>query len=122
MGLQPNPETFRGAGAAAQAVRRAEADQHPLGGKLAEMMAAKAAIIKDEIGIALADDPEFRPPRRPVQELQGQFAAATSTRRIRRLYAETITYGMFAARFTTTDLNTFSRQEALEDCPRRIPS
>ena len=49
MGAAAESGEVRRAGAAAQAVRRTETDQHPLSAKLAEMMAAKAAIIKDEM-------------------------------------------------------------------------
>jgi predicted helicase len=37
------------------------------------------------------------------------------------IYAETITYGMFAARFHDDDLSSFSRQEALEKLPASNP-
>ncbi len=90
--------------------------------KLAEMMAAKAAIIKDEIGIALGEDPEFR------TGLGGQFKSFKANLlpnlepgEFADIYAETITYGMFAARLHDTDLATFSRQEAMEDLPASNP-
>ena len=37
------------------------------------------------------------------------------------LYAETIAYGLFAARLHDTRLDTFSRQEALELLPKSNP-
>ena len=86
------------------------------------MMAAKAAIIKDEIGIALADDPHFR------SGLGGQYKSfkanllpALEPDEFADLYAETITYGLFAARFHDDDLTTFSRAEALEKLPASNP-
>jgi hypothetical protein len=102
------------------------AEQKPISirsaAKLAQMMAAKAAIIKDEIGIALADDPDFR------SGLGGQFKSfkanllpALTPDEFADIYAETITYGMFAARFHDTNLNTFSRQEAMDDLPASNP-
>ena len=55
MGLQPRPERFE----ELERQLRLFAEQKPISirsaAKLAEMMAAKAAIIKDEIGIALAE-------------------------------------------------------------------
>ena len=85
-------------------------------------MAAKAAIIKDEIGIALADDPAFS------SGLGGQFKSFKANLlpnltpdEFADIYAETITYGMFAARFHDDDLTTFSRQEALENLPASNP-
>src|SRR5690606_24486212 len=90
--------------------------------KLAEMMAAKAAIIKDEIGIALGEDPDYR------SGLGGQFKSFKANLlpnltpdEFADIYAETITYGMFAARFHDDDLTTFSRHEALEKLPASNP-
>lgn len=122
LGLQPVPERFE----ELERQLRLFAEQKPISirsaAKLAEMMAAKAAIIKDEISIALADDPEFR------SGLGGQFKSfkanllpALEPDEFADIYAETITYGMFAARFHDTDLNTFSRQEAMEDLPASNP-
>lgn len=122
MGLQPRPERFE----ELERQLRLFAEQKPISirsaAKLAEMMAAKAGIIKDEIGIALAEDPEFR------SGLGGQYRSFKANLlphlepdEFADIYAETITYGMFAARFHDTDLNTFSRQEAMEDLPASNP-
>jgi hypothetical protein len=121
-GLQPLPDKFD----ELERQLRLFAEQKPVSirsaAKLAEIMAAKAAIIKDEIGIALKEDPEFR------SGLGGQFKSfkanllpAFEPDEFADIYAETITYGMFAARFHDTDLNTFSRQEAMEDLPASNP-
>ncbi|HYW15641.1 MAG TPA: type ISP restriction/modification enzyme [Allosphingosinicella sp.] len=122
LGLQPKPDRFE----ELERQLRLFAEQKPISirsaAKLAEMMAAKAAIIKDEIGIALADDPEFR------SGLGGQYKSfkanllpALEPDEFADIYAETITYGMFAARFHDTDLNSFSRQEAMESLPASNP-
>ena len=122
MGLQPNPENF------AQLERQLQSfvEEKPISirsaQRLAEHMAGKAAIIKDEIGIALADDPEFR------QGLGRQFTTFKENLlpnltpgEFADIYAETITYGMFAARLHDDTLETFSRQEALEKLPKSNP-
>ncbi len=122
MGLQPRPESFD------ELARQLKlfAEQKPISvrsaSKLAEMMAAKAAIIKDEVGLALREDPEFK------SALGGQFKSfkanllpALEPDEFADIYAETITYGMFAARFHDDDLSTFSRQEALEKLPASNP-
>jgi predicted helicase len=122
MGLQPNPERF----GELERQLKLFAEQKPISirsaAKLADMMAAKAAIIKDELEIALADDPEFR------SALGGQYKSFKANLlphltpdEFADLYAETITYGMFAARFHDKDLSTFSRQEAMEDLPASNP-
>ena len=122
MGLQPNPDKFE----ELERQLRTFAETKPISirsaAKLAEMMAAKAAIIKDEIGIALADDPTFS------SGLGGQYRSfkanllpALEPDEFADIYAETITYGMFAARFHDDDLSTFSRQEAMENLPASNP-
>lgn len=121
-GLQPRPEAFE----ELERHLRLFAEQKPISvrsaSKLAEKMAAKAAIIKDEIALALKEDPEFK------TALGGQFKSfktnllpALEPDEFADIYAETITYGMFAARFHDDDLSTFSRQEALEKLPASNP-
>lgn len=90
--------------------------------RLAAMMAGKAAIIKDVMGNLLKEDKEFR------SALGGQFKAFKADLlpnlepdEFADIYAETITYGMFAARLHDTTLDTFSRAEALELLPRSNP-
>lgn len=121
-GLQPLPDKFE------ELERQLKnfAQQKPISirsaQKLAEMMAGKAAIIKDEVGIALDDDPEFR------SGLGGQYKSFRQNLlpnltpgEFADIYAETITYGMFAARLHDDTLDTFSRAEALEKLPKSNP-
>lgn len=122
MGLHPLPEKFE----ELERQLKLFAEQKPISiksaSKLAKMMAAKAAIIKDEIGLALKEDPEFK------SGLGGQFKSFKANLlpnlepdEFADIYAETITYGMFAARFHDDDLTTFSRQEAMDDLPASNP-
>lgn len=122
MGLQPNFERFEELERQLRLFAEAKPISIRSAAKLAEMMAAKAAIIKDEIAIALADETEAR------KGLEGQFKSFKANLlpnltpdEFADIYAETITYGMFAARFHDTDLNTFSRQEAMDDLPASNP-
>ncbi|UYH54665.1 N-6 DNA methylase [Qipengyuania sp. SS22] len=90
--------------------------------KLAEMMAGKAAIIKDEVGIALAEDAEFRSGLgRQYNTFKDNLLPNLTPGEFADIYAETITYGMFAARLHDDTLETFSRQEALEKLPKSNP-
>jgi len=90
--------------------------------KLAEMMAGKAAIMKDEVGIALAEDPEFRKGLgRQFTTFKEHLLPNLTPNEFADIYAETITYGMFAARLHDDTLETFSRQEALEKLPKSNP-
>ncbi|MGB7373838.1 type ISP restriction/modification enzyme [Pontixanthobacter sp.] len=90
--------------------------------KLADMMAGKAAIIKDEVGIALAQDPEYRQGLgRQFTTFKDNLLPNLTPGEFADIYAETITYGMFAARLHDDTLDTFSRQEALEKLPKSNP-
>ena len=89
---------------------------------LAEMMAGKAVLIKDVLRLALEADGER------TTTLAGQYKAFSehlihdiTIADFADLYAETIAYGMFAARLHDTSLNNFSRQEALELLPKSNP-
>jgi len=89
---------------------------------LAEMMAGKAVLIKDVLRQALEADAEQQTP------LAGQYQAFSehlihdiTTEDFADLYAETIAYGMFAARLHDTTTDNFSRQEALDLLPKSNP-
>jgi hypothetical protein len=89
---------------------------------LAERMAGKAVLIKDVLKTALTHDQTLQ------TDLGGQFRAFKehlihdiSPEDFADIYAETIAYGMFAARLHDTSLDTFSRQEALELLPKSNP-
>ncbi|WP_313138122.1 type ISP restriction/modification enzyme [Paracoccus jeotgali] len=90
--------------------------------KLAEMMAGKAGLIKDVLFKVLREDTELR------TELGGQYKAFREhlihdikPEDFADIYAETIAYGMFAARLHDNTLDTFTRQEALELLPKSNP-
>jgi Type ISP C-terminal specificity domain/Eco57I restriction-modification methylase len=121
-GLQPLPEKYD----ELERQLKLFAEQKPISiksaQKLAEMMAGKAAIIKDEVGIALADDPEFRSGLgRQFNTFKDNLLPNLTPGEFADIYAETITYGMFAARLHDQTLDTFSRQEALELLPKSNP-
>ena len=89
---------------------------------LAERMAGKANLIKDVLGNTLRVD------EKPQTELAAQYQAFKENlihditpEDFADIYAETIAYGMFAARLHDTTLDTFSRQEALQLLPKSNP-
>ena len=95
---------------------------------LAELMAGKAAIIKDIMSRALANDVKARDKGDPPTDLIGQFEAFKinlihdiTTEDFADIYAETIAYGMFAARLHDNTPETFTRGEALELLPKSNP-
>lgn len=96
--------------------------------RLAEMMAAKAAIIKDIMGQALAVDLKAQQEGAAPTDLIGQYHAFKSNliqgirpEEFADIYAETIAYGLFAARLHDGTPDSFTRAEALELLPKSNP-
>ncbi len=89
---------------------------------LAEIMAGKAILVKDVLYKALLVGEQEE------SELYGQYLAFkdqlihdVSLEDFADIYAETIAYGMFAARLHDETIDTFSRQEALTLLPKSNP-
>jgi hypothetical protein len=96
--------------------------------RLAEMMAGKAAIIKDIMGRALAADMKAKEGGQPASDLIGQYEAFKANLihditvdEFADIYAETIAYGLFAARLHDDTPATFTRGEALDLLPKSNP-
>ena len=92
--------------------------------KLAEMMAGKARLLSDVIEKALTSDET----NREDSTLKDQMNAFKqilihdiTPKGFADVYAQTIAYGMFAARLHDPTLPTFSRQEAAELIPKSNP-
>lgn len=92
--------------------------------RLAEMMAGKARLLSDVIEKALTSDED----NQDDSTLKEQMTAFKSIlihditpKGFADVYAQTIAYGMFAARLHDPTLDTFSRQEAAELIPKSNP-
>jgi len=92
--------------------------------KLAEMMAGKARLLSDIIGKALSSDEEHQ----EDSTLKDQMLAFKqilihdiTPQGFADVYAQTIAYGMFAARLHDPTVDNFSRQEAAELIPKSNP-
>ena len=92
--------------------------------KLAEMMAGKARLLSEVIEKALNSDEE----NEEDSTLKDQMNAFKqilihdiTTKRFADVYAQTIVYGMFAARLNDPCIDSFSRQEAAELIPKSNP-
>ncbi len=90
--------------------------------ELAERMAGKANLIKDILGKVLREDKDLN------SDLTAQYEAFKENlihditpEDFSDIYAETIAYGMFAARLHDPTIETFSRQEAWELLPKSNP-
>ncbi len=92
--------------------------------KLAVMMAGKARLLSDVIGKALISDEEnhqnstIRDQKQAFKEI---LIHDITPKGFADVYAQTIAYGMFAARLHDPSLDTFSRQEAAELIPKSNP-
>lgn len=122
MGIQPKPDQYE----RLENLLREFIAQRPQTitspKKLAEMMAAKSQLIRDVLHNALKADENLQ------TELSNQYHAFKEhlihdikLEDFADIYAETIAYGMFAARLHDTTLDTFSRQEALTLLPKSNP-
>jgi predicted helicase len=92
--------------------------------KLAEMMAGKARLLSDIIEKALTSDEE----NQEDSTLKDQMNAFKqilihdiTPKGFADVYAQTIAYGLFAARSHDSSLESFSRQEAYELIPKSNP-
>ena len=92
--------------------------------KLAKMMAGKARLLQDILEKAITSDEETL----SSTELKGQYETFKNVlvhdltpKGFSDMYAQTLAYGMFAARLHDDTLEDFSRQEAAELIPRSNP-
>lgn len=92
--------------------------------KLAEMMAGKARLLSDVIENALNSD-EINYENSTLKDQKLAFKQILihdiTPKGFADVYAQTIAYGMFAARLHDPTLPTFSRQEAAELIPKSNP-
>lgn len=92
--------------------------------KLAEMMAGKAKLMADVIERSLNADDETDTRsalKGQMQSFQQMLIHDIQNSGFADIYAQTIAYGMFAARYHDPTLPTFSRQEAATLIPRSNP-
>lgn len=92
--------------------------------KLAQMMAGKARLMADVIEKSLNnDDQEGKRSQLKSQMLsfQQMLIHDIDNKAFSDIYAQTIAYGMFAARYHDPTLPTFSRMEAAELIPKSNP-
>lgn len=92
--------------------------------KLAQMMAGKARLLSDVIEKALTSD-ETHNEDSTLKEQMIAFKSILihdiTPKGFADVYAQTIAYGLFAARLHDPTLDTFSRQEAAELIPKSNP-
>jgi len=92
--------------------------------KLAEMMAAKARLLQDILERAITSDEETQENtslREQYKTFKNILIHDLSPKAFADIYAQTLAYGMFAARLHDTTLDDFSRYEAAELIPKSNP-
>ncbi|MDR0332448.1 MAG: DNA methyltransferase [Dysgonamonadaceae bacterium] len=92
--------------------------------RLAEMMAGKARLLSDIIEKSLTSDTDNCEDSTLKQQMNAfkQYLIHDITPKgFADVYAQTIAYGMFAARLNDTSLDNFSRQKAAELIPKSNP-
>jgi predicted helicase len=92
--------------------------------QLAEMMAGKAKLLSDVLERSLTSDEtnhEDSTLKDQMNAFKGILIHDITPKGFADVYAQTIAYGMFAARLHDKEINTFSRQEAAEKIPKSNP-
>lgn len=92
--------------------------------KLAEMMADKARLLQDILERAITSDEESQENtslKRQLDTFKKVLIHDLTPKGFADIYAQTLAYGMFAARLHDTSLDDFTRQEAAELIPKTNP-
>lgn len=92
--------------------------------KLAKMMAGKARLLQNVIERAIKSEDESdanNSLREQLEVFKATLIHDITPESFADIYAQTIAYGMFAARLHDTTMNTFSRQEAVFLIPKSNP-
>ena len=92
--------------------------------KLAQMMAGKAKLMADVIEKSLNNDDELgvrSSIKSQMLSFQQMLIHDINNKSFADIYAQTIAYGMFAARYHDPTLPTFSREEAASLIPKSNP-
>lgn len=92
--------------------------------RLAEMMASKARMLADVIDKALTSDEENNQNTSLLDQMEAfkeVLIHDITPRQFADIYAQTIAYGMFAARLNDKTLENFTRQEAATLIPKSNP-
>ncbi|MDM3847148.1 MAG: N-6 DNA methylase [Aphanizomenon gracile PMC644.10] len=88
---------------------------------LAKRMASLAQLMRDAIKSALQDVDNGGMLRQQLESFQRVLIKDLTVEQFADMYAQTICYGLFAARCNTDNLNTFSRETAAFKLPKTNP-
>ncbi|MEB3151647.1 MAG: type ISP restriction/modification enzyme [Sphaerospermopsis sp.] len=88
---------------------------------LAKRMAGLAQLIRDAIKTALNDDDQGGMLRQQLESFERVLIKGLTGEQFADMYAQTICYGLFAARCNTGNVQTFSRETAAFKLPKTNP-
>ena len=89
--------------------------------ELAQRMARQAQLIRDLICAALKQDSDDSELRSQLKSFRDVLLRDLSNEQFADMYAQTITYGMFMARYNVQNAAGFSRKPAAFDLPKTNP-
>ena len=89
--------------------------------ELAQRMAKQAQLIRELIYEALKQDKENSSLQGQLKSFREVLLRDLTNEQFADMYAQTITYGMFTARYNTTNVRGFSRQSAAFELPKTNP-
>ncbi len=89
--------------------------------ELAKRMASIAQLIRDAIQQAFVDTDEGGTLKSQLESFRKVLLADLTQAQFADMYAQTICYGMFAARCNTKDISRFSRRDAPYELPKTNP-
>ncbi|MFM6037723.1 MAG: N-6 DNA methylase, partial [Sphaerospermopsis kisseleviana] len=89
--------------------------------ELAKRMAGLAQLIRDAIKTALNDDDQGGMLRQQLESFERVLIKGLTGEQFADMYAQTICYGLFAARCNTGNVQTFSRETAAFKLPKTNP-
>lgn len=89
--------------------------------KLAQMMAQKARMMESVLFNAVKENDEYNSLREQFKAFRTVLIHDLNEKTFSDIYAQTVAYGLFAARLNDTTIETFSRQEARDLIPKSNP-
>ena len=89
--------------------------------ELAQRMAKQAQLIRELIYEALKQDSENSSLQGQLKSFREVLLRDLTNEQFADMYAQTITYGMFTARYNSTNTQSFSRQSAAFELPKTNP-
>ena len=120
--IVPHPDTYRSLLATIEDFLGGEPEAIKSAARLAEIMGGKARRIRDNVGRFLSDNSETSQDILQVYEVVKKLLVHDLTpNEFADMYAQTLVYGLFVARFYDDSPQTFSRQKARDLIPASNP-